>query len=188
MKNIFIAILILTFLPSCKISIGDREVVSSPPLFPLFQEKVLISDYAETLFGLHESRDREVLTRILGVDPVVTEWCAAFVNAILKDQDIPGSESVSETPLLARSFLDWGEEVEEPKRGDLVIFERGTEGWQGHVGFFINKTVRNGQTYYLILGGNQNNEVSIDLYSTEKLLGIRRMVDPPGLEPETDPL
>jgi uncharacterized protein (TIGR02594 family) len=171
MKNIFIAILILMFLPSCKISIGDKEVVSSPPAL---KEKVIISDYAETLFGLHESNDREVLTDILGVNPVATEWCAAFVNAILRDQGIPGSESVSETPLLARSFLDWGEKVEEPKRGDLVIFERGTEGWQGHVGFFINKTERNGQTYYLVLGGNQGNEVSIDLYSTEKLLGIRR--------------
>jgi cell wall-associated NlpC family hydrolase len=73
---------------------------------------------------------------------------------------------------MARSFLYWGESVEPEliQRGDLVVFPRGNSGWQGHVGFFVEE--RNGQ--WVILGGNQNNEVRYDLYSPRRALGIRR--------------
>ena len=58
--------------------------------------------------------------------------------------------------------------------GDIIVFPRGNEGWQGHVGFYLNSVVKNNKTYYRILGGNQNNAVSIDLYPAKKALGIRR--------------
>jgi len=128
---------------------------------------------AEEYFGLHERQDRNELKELVGVDPVRTEWCAAFVNAILEIEGIPGSESVSENPLLARSFLDWGSPInpQDIQRGDLVIFPRGREGWKGHVGFYIGRSA-NGS--WLILGGNQANQVRYDLYDPKKALGIRR--------------
>ena len=128
---------------------------------------------AQEYIGLSEWRDRRELKELVGVDPVRTEWCAAFVNAILNMDGIPGSESVSENPLMARSFLQWGEPVEpeDIKRGDVVIFPRGNQGWQGHVGFYVGKTQ---EGYWLILGGNQSNQVRYDLYRPNRAIGIRR--------------
>lgn len=132
---------------------------------------------AKFFVGYDERKDRQALRDLTGVDPVKTEWCAAFVNAILNLEGIPGSESVSDNPLLARSFLDWGEPVlrEEIQRGDIVIFPRGSAGWQGHVGFYINTVIdESGQEQWRILGGNQDNTVSYALYSPRKAIGVRR--------------
>ena len=121
-----------------------------------------------------ERSHRAELREFTGVDPVSTEWCAAFVNAVLNESGIKGSESVSDNPLLARSFLKWGIKVDEPLPGDLVVFPRGSAGWQGHVGFYISTVEINGVKFYQILGGNQNNKVSIELYPAKSALGIRR--------------
>ena len=134
-------------------------------------------EFSTFMVGLNEVEHRQALTKLLNVDPVETPWCAAYVNAILREQNIPGSESVHEHPLLARSFLKWGTEVTEPKLGDVVVFSRGTSNWQGHVGFYIETRIVDGIEYYLILGGNQSNMVSYQLYSTDRLLGIRRLAD-----------
>jgi uncharacterized protein (TIGR02594 family) len=128
---------------------------------------------ADSYFGLHEVEDRQELKEFMEYDPVVYEWCAAFVNAVFREHGIPGSESVSEHPLLARSFLDWGVEVDEPDFGDLVIFDRGNEGWQGHVGFYMG-TYGNS---YMILGGNQDNQVNYEFYPISRVIGIRRYVE-----------
>jgi len=127
---------------------------------------------AQTYIGLEERQDRSEIRELVGVDPVRTEWCAAFVNAILEIDGIPGSESVSDVPLMARSFLNWGEPVqpEDIQRGDIVIFPRGDEGWKGHVGFFIEEKNKR----WVILGGNQRNEVRYDLYIPSRAIGIRR--------------
>jgi len=123
-----------------------------------------------------ERSHRVELANFTGVDPVSTEWCAAFVNAVLSESGIAGSESVSEHPLLARSFLNWGHTVDEPLPGDLVIFPRGNQGWQGHVGFYISTVYIGDVEFYQILGGNQNSRVSIELYPARIALGIRRSI------------
>lgn len=125
-------------------------------------------------YGFNEYQHRTVLREYVGVDPKRTEWCAAFVNAVLNESGIPGSESVSNVPLMARSFLTWGETIQDPKAGDLVVFPRGKAGWQGHVGFYVGSIYRNNVEYYRILGGNQNNSVNIEIYPASKALGIRR--------------
>ena len=124
---------------------------------------------------MNEYQNRNQIKELTGVDPVRTEWCAAFVNAVLEVEGIPGSESVSENPLMARSFLSWGTPIDpqDIQKGDLVIFPRGTEGWKGHVGFFIQEY--NGQ--WMILGGNQSNSVRYELYNPSRALGIRRYTE-----------
>jgi len=122
---------------------------------------------------LHERQNRAELRELVGVDPVRTEWCAAFVNAVLELEGIPGSESVSDVPLMARSFLEWGSPInpQDIERGDIVVFPRGNQGWQGHVGFYVGRA-KNGS--WIILGGNQANQVRYDLYDPKRALGIRR--------------
>lgn len=97
-----------------------------------------------------------------------TAWCAAFVGAMLKKAGIDGTGKLS-----ARSYLTWGEDVEleDAKPGDIVVFWRGDpRGWQGHVAFYV----RHDEDNIWVLGGNQNNQVSIAPYSQDRLLGIRR--------------
>jgi len=129
---------------------------------------------ASAMVGLHEVKNRKELKVLMGVDPVQNQWCAAFVNSILKFNGIPGSEVVSSYPLTARSFIYWGEYAQTPELGDIIVFPRGNQGWQGHVGFYIETIQRDGIDQYVILGGNQNNEVSYDFYPASKAIAIRR--------------
>jgi uncharacterized protein (TIGR02594 family) len=139
---------------------------------PTVNENKLIT--AAQYIDYEETTHRSELRDFTGVDPVRTEWCAAFINAVLRESGIPGSESVSEYPLTARSFLKWGTKAEEPLAGDIVVFPRGDVSWQGHVGFYLNTVNINGVEYYQILGGNQSNKVSIELYPASKAISIRR--------------
>lgn len=129
-----------------------------------------VIDTADSMIGLEENKDRNELKEFLKVDPVDTPWCAVFVNAVLAEHGIEGSENRK----LAKSFLNWGEEVTLPKEGDIVVFPRGNLTWQGHVGFYSHSVIRDGKEYYVILGGNQDNTVSYDYYPADEAIGIRR--------------
>lgn len=103
----------------------------------------------------------------VNLDPATTAWCAAYVNATLAQTGQQGTGSN-----MARSFLDWGQGVDQPQKGDLAVFSRGDpNGPFGHVGFFDgyneDGTIR-------VLGGNQGDGVSIANYSADQLLGFRR--------------
>lgn len=155
-------------------------VISGCAVLPEIEEITDSVITAQPFVGLSERQDRRELRQLVGVDPVRTEWCAAFVNAVLEIDGIPGSESVSDNPLLARSFLDWGTPVDpvDIRRGDIVVFPRGNAGWQGHVGFYVETQTVDDREYWVILGGNQSNEVRYDLYPASESLGVRRWVPP----------
>jgi uncharacterized protein (TIGR02594 family) len=129
---------------------------------------------ASKYIGFHQRTHRKELQAFMDVDPVRIDWCAAFINAVLKELDIPGSDTVSNWPLTAQSFLSWGVRVREPRIGDIIIFPRGTESWQGHVGFYYGTEYRNGRKFYQILGGNQGNAVTIELFPARSAISIRR--------------
>lgn len=99
-----------------------------------------------------------------------TPWCAAFVGSVLGECGIAGTGKLN-----ARSYLDWGEPVDNPVPGDVVVFWRGTrDGWQGHVAFFVKW--QGGDL--VVRGGNQGNKVSDAVYSRDRLLGFRRAKQP----------
>lgn len=93
-------------------------------------------------------------------------WCAAFVGAMLKRANLPNSKS-----LAARSYLEWGRATSSPKRGDIVVFKRGT-GWQGHVAFYLGE--ENGRIVHL--GGNQSDAVTISTTAKSRVMGFRTPV------------
>ena len=130
-------------------------------------------DVAVPYLGLKERQHRTELVEFLGIDPVYTEWCAAFVNSVLESQNIPNLHTIDyEHPLTARGYLDWGLPVNrnDVQRGDVVVFPRG-EPWQGHVGFYVRTTT---EGYWLILGGNQQDSVSYELRNPRTALAVRR--------------
>ena len=130
---------------------------------------------AYNYYGMHESTDRTQLKEFLDVDPKRTEWCAAFINSVLEESGIKSNKD-HRYPLTARAYLDWGTEVskEDVQPGDIVVFPRGNQGWQGHVGFFVKRHIVGDTEYWLILGGNQSDKVSIAPYRASRSLGIRR--------------
>jgi uncharacterized protein (TIGR02594 family) len=153
------------------------EEVKEPPKQIIIRAHRLNPVYQGIKFlDYTEKEDRSELKELTGVDPVRIEWCAAFVNAILEKSELPSNKD-HKYPLVARSFLDWGKSVDTPEMGDVVIFPRGNQGWQGHVGFYVKQQEIDGVLYYYILGGNQKNSVRVDLYRADKALGIRRAID-----------
>ena len=170
MKHLLLLPLVI-FLAACS---PDTEYALSSKL-P--ESKQTLAHKAYFWYGLSEENNRQTLKDITGVDPVTTEWCAAFVNMVLLENELPTSESVSAFPLMARSFITYGQEVTTPEKGDILVFERGEAGWQGHVGFYVSQTkdMSTGKIWYNVIGGNQNDSVSIQRYPADKLITIRRV-------------
>ena len=97
-----------------------------------------------------------------------TAWCAAFVNWCLLKAGLKQTGKLN-----ARSFLTYGEGVDKPKIGDIVVLWRiSRNGPYGHVGFFVSET----RDHVNILGGNQSNAVNITAFSKSQLLGYRRIM------------
>jgi len=102
------------------------------------------------------------------LDDSKTAWCSAWMNKKIQDAGGKGTRSSA-----ARSWLRWGQEVKEPKVGDIVIFKRGNSSWQGHVAFYLSMD----EDYIRVLGGNQHNTVKISYYPKKDLLGFRTSKD-----------
>lgn len=129
-------------------------------------------DFAATMMGKGEVPDNATLQEFMknggqNLDPATTAWCAAFVNASLSHAGMEGTGKLN-----ARSFLNWGQEVTDPQRGDVAVFTRGDpNGWQGHVGFFDGY---DDDGNIRVLGGNQSDGVNVSSYAKDRLLGFRR--------------
>lgn len=107
--------------------------------------------------------------KYLGTKPVPTvrrAWCANFVRGCLEFCGISAPRSKK-----ARAFLSWGEELKFPKRGCIVIlWRKRPQGTLGHVGLFLGYS-KTGNLR--LLGGNQKDTVSIQVYPKYRVLGYR---------------
>lgn len=112
-----------------------------------------------------EEFNQKELTTLLGVNPVTTPWCAAFVNVVEKMCGRTGTGK-----MLARSYLTYGKPTGQPALGDIVVFKRGNSSWQGHVGYYVSESSYS----ILVLGGNQSNKVCYKYYQKADVLGYRR--------------
>lgn len=109
-----------------------------------------------------------------GIKDDETPWCAAFAGAMLEHAGIRSTRFES-----AKSYLDWGTELKEPAYGCVVVFNR--QGG-GHVGFVVGRTYSGD---LLVLGGNQNDAVSIAAFSPSRVSGCRW---PSGVDCPRQPL
>lgn len=101
------------------------------------------------------------------VDDGAIATCSILMNWTCQQCGGNGTRSA-----LARSWLAWGRESE-GNRGDLVVFKRGNNGWQGHVSMVVNK----GPIFVECLGFNQNNNLQISKYLRANVLGYRTSKD-----------
>lgn len=148
---------------------ASRKVTSPGDAARTAQGSSLLSS-AERYRGLDENRDNASLRDLfskagMSVDPKMLAWCAAFVNAVLATNGLPGTGSLN-----ARSFLNYGTSTSAPVKGDLVVSRRGT-GQQGHVGFYEGRDAKGN---VLVLGGNTGNKVGVQRVAPTDVLGFRR--------------
>ena len=132
---------------------------------------IIFSEYGtQEIAG--DQHNPEVLKYFIGIghEWVTTDetaWCSAFANWCCKGAGLEYSGKLN-----ARSWLDVGENVQEPQPLDIVVLWRDKkDSWKGHVGFFIRETSK----YIYVLGGNQRNQVCIMRYSKNKLLAYKRL-------------
>ncbi|RTQ01319.1 TIGR02594 family protein [Enterobacter sp. WCHEn045836] len=97
-----------------------------------------------------------------GIKDDETPWCAAFAGSMLERTGIRSTRFEG-----ARSYLEWGEKLDKPIYGCVVVFSR---SGGGHVGFVVGKTDSGN---LLVLGGNQSDAVNIRAFSTDRVTGYR---------------
>lgn len=160
-------------------SLGTEEQYAAAPWMKI----------AESYLGVKEIRGGEnpVILKFFaeaGHKEIVEDevaWCAAFVNAVLFEAGLHGTQN-----LMAKSFLNWagGTPVTEPQFGDVVIFTRGkpSQGL-GHTTFFLEWD----EDTVTCLGGNQGavGEVNVEKISRGALIGFRRPIYKPVPKPVT---
>lgn len=95
-------------------------------------------------------------------------WCSAFACWAMEGGEL-GRAIRSTRSAAARSWMQWGVELKQPRLGCLAVFSRSSNPAFGHVAFYLD-----GYGGMLdILGGNQSNRVCIAKYGTGRLLGYR---------------
>jgi uncharacterized protein (TIGR02594 family) len=97
-----------------------------------------------------------------------TAWCSKFMCWAHEQAGIQSTRSAA-----ARSWLEWGKETFAIEPGCVGVFARGPNPNQGHVGFVIGTTEAGD---LVVLGGNQHNEVCVEIKPMHSLLALRRPV------------
>jgi uncharacterized protein (TIGR02594 family) len=100
-----------------------------------------------------------------------TPWCSSFVNWVIKQANMEGTDSAA-----AASWLTWGEKSS-AKSGAITVIRNASAANSSltssgnHVGFLIKETA----THYVLLGGNQSDCVKESRYpkSSWTLRGYR---------------
>jgi uncharacterized protein (TIGR02594 family) len=113
-------------------------------------------------------------------NPVILEWADEIgLKKVYTNDEIPwcglfiahcahvAGLQVVDKPLWALSWANYGTKVDEPMLGDILTFKR--DGG-GHVGIYVGEDA----THYHVLGGNQNNSVSISRIAKSRLHQARR--------------
>lgn len=91
-------------------------------------------------------------------------WCSSFANWVMKQAGIRGSGEAS-----ARSWLNWGQKLDKPRRGAIAVLTRPGSATNGHVTFYVGE--ENGRVK--LLGGNQENQVKVSYYDPARVLSYR---------------
>ena len=127
---------------------------------------------AEGELGVHEMRGGEnprILEYFTATTLKATEdevpWCSAFVNWVMRECGMERSRSAA-----ARSWLKYGKRLAGYEQYSIVVLRRGSSLWQGHVGFAVDDL----GSHIGVLGGNQGDEVSFQIFPKSHVIGYAR--------------
>lgn len=91
-------------------------------------------------------------------------WCSSFVNWVMKQAGIQGTNSA-----WARDWLKWGMKLDTPRPGCICVIERNGPGGDSHVFFWLGEK----DGFVTALGGNQHDMVCETQYAKSLVLGYR---------------
>jgi len=94
----------------------------------------------------------------LGLPPSL--WCADFMNLVLRKSGLNATGSRA-----AKSYLQYGKKIDEPRVGAIAIFQRGKRG--GHIGI-VRGT--DGAGNPIIVSGNHNHKVAESVYPKSRVI------------------
>lgn len=126
---------------------------------------------ARKFIGLQEIKGADHAPEILdmwkkirrgGIKSDEVPWCSAFVGACFETVGILSTRFEG-----ASSWLNWGDLIDEPQYGCVVVFKR-NGGF--HVGFLMGYDYAGN---LMILGGNQGDMVSIKPFKKDRVAGYR---------------
>ena len=92
-------------------------------------------------------------------------WCGLFVAVCAARAGFPFGQKA----LSAKEWVRWGQKVDRPSLGDVLIFNR--DGG-GHVGFYVGED----EAAYHVLGGNQSDQVNVTRIAKTRLWAARRCI------------
>lgn len=98
-----------------------------------------------------------------------TPWCSSFLCAAAESCGYKSTKSAA-----SRSWEDYGIPGS-GKRGEIVVFSRGSNPSFGHVGL-LARNYKKGDKYLTVLGGNQSNSVCISQYPASRLVCFRKLI------------
>ena len=87
-------------------------------------------------------------------------WCADFMNLVLRKSGIKATGSRA-----AKSYLQYGQKIDEPRVGAIAIFSRGKNG--GHIGI-VRGT--DGKGNPIIVSGNHGHKVAEAVYPKARVI------------------
>lgn len=102
-------------------------------------------------------------------------WCGLFMGVVAKRAGKP----LPPSPLWALSWSTWGQPAPTPMLGDVLTYRR---AGGGHVGLYVGESAQ----YHFVLGGNQNDGVTIIAKPKVELYAARRfyrMAPPANVRP-----
>lgn len=102
--------------------------------------------------------------KVLGIPYTAdsTPWCGLFVAHVLGVSGV----AVPKLAVRASIWADWGEHLERPVLGSVLVF---TRKGGGHVGFYAGED----ETTYHVLGGNQSDAVTLTRIVKDRLAAAR---------------
>ena len=113
-----------------------------------------------------------------GLSATENAWCAAFVHYILTEL---GADTLKGYKgQRARKYINYGSPVDDVKNaqeGDIVIFDWNGDGRGDHVAFYAGTRItdQDNPNKISVVGGNQNDKVTLMTQNMNKVLGIRRI-------------
>jgi len=113
-----------------------------------------------------------------GLSATENAWCAAFVHYILTEL---GADTLKGYKgQRARKYIDYGSPVDDVKNaqeGDIVIFDWNGDGKGDHVAFYAGTRItdQDNPNKISVVGGNQDDKVTLMTRNMSKVLGIRRI-------------
>lgn len=118
------------------------------------------------LMSLLDLADGKKDGRTIGAQNDDEAYCAKGVSAVLELSGIRSARSA-----WARSYAKWGQELDGPALGAVVVFWRQSIGSTlGHVGFVAGK---DSSGNVMCLGFNQGDSIKISAFSPHRVLSFR---------------